>query len=63
MSGETRTTGTTRTSGLALFWFLLGFTILFTAKVGGGMISLLVGSAVIAFSGILFRVARREEGV
>ena len=53
--------GTTSTSGWALFWFLLGFTIIGTAAVGGGMLSLLGGIAVIALSAALFKAARAKE--
>ena len=54
--------GTTSTSGWALFWFLLGFTILGTAGIGGGIASFGAGAAVIAFSAFLFRSARVKEG-
>ena len=50
--------GTTKLSGWALFWFLLGFTILGTAAVGGGLLSLIAGSAILVFSAVLFRSAR-----
>ena len=53
--------GTTSTSGWALFWFLLGFTILGTAAIGGGIISFLAGAAVLVYSGILFKSARLKE--
>ena len=53
--------GTTSTSGWALLWFLLGFTILGTAGVGGGILSLLAGTAVLIMSGVLFRAARAKE--
>ena len=53
--------GTTATSGWAVFWFLLGFTILGTAAAGGGALGLLGGLAVIAFSGVLFKAARVRE--
>ena len=53
--------GTTKTSGWALFWFLSGFTILGTAVVGGGAISLIVGAAVLLMSAGLFRAARKVE--
>ena len=53
--------GTTATSGWALFWFLLGFTILGTAAIGGGVLSLLGGAAIIVFSGVLFKSARVKE--
>ncbi len=53
--------GTTATSGWALFWFLLGFTILGTGGTGGGFLSLLAGAAVIGFSCVLFRSARAKE--
>ncbi len=53
--------GTTATSGWALMWFLLGFTILGTAGAGGGILSLLGGAAVIVLSGVLFSAARAKE--
>ena len=53
--------GTTATSGWALLWFLLGFTILGTAAIGGGVLSLLAGTAVIVLSGALFQAARAKE--
>lgn len=55
--------GTTSTSGWALFWFLLGFTVLGTAAIGTGVIGILVGVGIIGYSGVLFRKARTEEGV
>ena len=55
--------GTTKKSGWALFWFLLGFTFLGTAPVGGGLLSLIAGSVVLVFSAVLFKAARKiEEG-
>ena len=53
--------GTTATSGWALLWFLLGFTTLGTAAVGGGMFSLLGGIVIIVMSGVLFQAARPKE--
>ena len=53
--------GTTSTSGWAVLWFLLGFTILGTAGVGGGILSLLGGAAVIGLSAVLFQAARAKE--
>ncbi len=53
--------GTTATSGWAVLWFLLGFTILGTAGTGGGILSILGGAAVIVFSGVLFKAARAKE--
>ena len=53
--------GTTSTSGWAFFWFMLGFTVLGTAAIGGGFISLLVGAGLIIYSGILFKAARAKE--
>ena len=53
--------GTTATSGWALFWFLLGFTVLGTSAVGGGALSFLAGTAIIVFSGALFKSARAKE--
>ncbi len=53
--------GTTATSGWAVFWFLLGFTILGTVGIGGGALGLLAGTAVIVFSAVLFKAARARE--
>ena len=53
--------GTTATSGWALLWFLLGFTVLGTAGIGGGVLSLLGGTALIVLSGFLFKAARTKE--
>ena len=53
--------GTTTTSGWALLWFLLGFTVLGTAGAGGGFLSLLAGTAMMVMSGFLFKAARAKE--
>ena len=53
--------GTTSTSGWAVLWFLLGFTILGTVGIGGGILSLLAGAVVIVLSSVLFRAARLKE--
>lgn len=53
--------GTTATSGWALLWFLLGFTVIGTAGIGGGLMSVLGGTALIAWSSALFRAARVKE--
>ena len=53
--------GTTATSGWAVLWFLLGFTVLGTAAAGGGLLSLLGGAALIIYSGVLFGAARAKE--
>ena len=53
--------GTTATSGWALFWLLLGFTVLGTAGIGGGILSWLGGAAIIGWSSVLFRAARAKE--
>ncbi len=55
--------GTTKLSGWAVFWFLLGFTILGTAATGGGVLSLIAGAVVIAVSVALFKAAREKESV
>lgn len=54
--------GTTSTSGWALFWFLLGFTVFGTVTIGGGALAVLGGIAMIIVSGVLFRKARTLEG-
>ena len=53
--------GTTSTSGWALLWFLLGFTTLGTAGIGGGILSVLGGTALIGISCLLFTSARAKE--
>ncbi len=53
--------GTTKESGWALFWFLLGFTILGTAFAGGGIISLIAGIVVIGMSFVMFKAVRAKE--
>ena len=53
--------GTTATSGWALFWFLLGFTVLGTAAIGGGIFRLIAGIGIIGYSAILFKSARVKE--
>ncbi len=53
--------GTTATSGWAMLWFLLGFTVLGTAVAGGGILSLLGGTALLIMAGALFRSARAKE--
>ncbi len=53
--------GTTSTSGWAVLWFLLGFTILGTAATGGGILSLLAGAAMIGGASVLFGAARAKE--
>ena len=53
--------GTTSTSGWAVFLFLLGFTILGTTGIGGGILSLVAGVAVIGVSAAVFQAARPKE--
>ena len=53
--------GTTRGSGWALFWFLLGFTILGTAAVGGGIVSLIAGFLLIGTAFAQFKALRATE--
>ena len=53
--------GTTATSGWAVLWFLVGFTTLGTAAIGGGTLSLLGGIAILVWSSMLFRTARAKE--
>ncbi len=53
--------GTTKLSGLALFLFLMGFTILGLTAIGGGVLSLITGAAVWVLSAILFKAARQKE--
>ena len=53
--------GTTKTSGWAVFWFLLGFTLIVTPMVGGGIIGLAAGAAMLGYSAVLFKAARAKE--
>ena len=53
--------GTTSLSGWAVCWFLIGFTILGTAAIGGGILSVIAALAVIGFSCALFKAARAKE--
>ncbi len=55
--------GTTKYSGIALAVFLLGFAILGTAAVGGGLMSLIGGGALLVVSAVVFKSARIKEGV
>ena len=54
--------GTTKESGWALFWFLLGFTILGTAAAGTGIFGLIAGIVVIGISFMMFKAVRAKEG-
>ncbi len=53
--------GTTKASGWALFWFLFGFTTLGTTAIGGGILSLIAGAAILLMSVVLFKKAREIE--
>ncbi len=53
--------GTTATSGWALFWFLLGFTVLGTTATGAGVFGLLGGAALVGLSVVLFQSAKAKE--
>ena len=55
--------GTTSLSGWGVFWFLLGFTILGTAAIGGGLLSLIGGIVTLAISVLTFKAARAKEGL
>lgn len=55
--------GTTSTSGWAVFIFLLGFIILGTAAIGGGILSVAGGAVVTGVSVYLFKQARIKEDV
>ena len=54
--------GTTSASGWAVFWFLLGFTILGTMNIGGGILSAIAGLAILGLSVVMFKSAREKEG-
>ena len=53
--------GTTKESGWALLWFLVGFTVLGTAATGGGVLSLIAGFIVIGMSLGMFKAVRVKE--
>ncbi len=53
--------GTTKESGWALFWFLIGFTVLSTAAIGGGFLSFIAGVALIGMSFAKFKAVRATE--
>lgn len=53
--------GTTATSGWAVLWFLVGFTVLGAAAAGAGTLGLLGGIAILVWSSVLFRAARAKE--
>lgn len=55
--------GTTSTSGWAVFIFLVGFTVLGTAAIGGGTLSLVGGVVLLGISSVLFKQAKAKEGV
>ncbi len=53
--------GTTKGSGWALFWFLTGFTVLFTSAIGGGILSFIAGVVLIGMSFAKFKGLRATE--
>lgn len=53
--------GTTKESGWALFWFLLGFTTLGTGFAGTGILGVAGGIALIAISFFMFKAIRVKE--
>ena len=55
--------GTTKTSGWALFLFLVGFTFVWTPAVGGGILGFAAGAAMIGYSCVLFKAARAKEEI
>ena len=54
--------GTTRGSGWAMLLFLSGFTVLGTTAIGGGVVSLIAGVALLVISFGVFKAVRAEEG-
>ena len=54
--------GTTSTSGWAVLWTLLGFTVLGTAGIGVGFLSVLGGGVLLVIAAVLFSAARAKEG-
>ncbi len=55
--------GTTSTSGWAVFWFLVGFTVTGTAAIGTGIVGLIAGAAIVVYSAILFKKAKAQEAL
>ena len=53
--------GTTKESGWALFFFLLGFTVLGSAFAGSGTLGLIAGIVLIGMSFTMFKAARAKE--
>ncbi len=53
--------GTTKMSGWALLWFLLGFTLMGTIPVGGGLLGGISACVLIVISVVLFKSARAKE--
>ncbi len=58
MDGET-----TKLSGWGVGIFLLGFTVLAGAAIGGGALSLIGGAALLIVSALVFKAAREKETV
>lgn len=54
-------TGTTSSSGWAVFLFLLGFTVLGTSAIGGGILSIAGSAVLLGGSCYLFKQARIKE--
>ena len=44
-----------------MLWFLIGFTVIGTAGIGGGWLSFAAGVGIMTYSGVLFRAARAKE--
>ncbi len=53
--------GTTKGSGWALFWFLLGFTLFGWTAAGGGTPSFVGGAVLMAWSFMQFKAVRAKE--
>ena len=53
---------TTSMSGWGVFLFLTGFTVLALTAIGGGMLTLIAGAALIVISALVFKAAREKEG-
>jgi len=55
--------GTTKTSGWAVFWFLVGFMVIFTPTVGAGVLGFIAGAVMLSYSVFLFKSARAQEDI
>lgn len=54
---------TSSLSGWGVLLFLLGFTVLGGAAIGGGVLSLIAGIVLMVISAFVFKAAREKEAV